>query len=91
MFVHSECLVVKGKNTQCAFFAGEVSSRRKRRTRVAVDSRAGLSDREKWHDACQFGRVVAASLAEPFEHGPRGFLRDADLRVKLDAADALAP
>lgn len=42
------------------------------------------------NDPGQFGRVVPAGLAEPLEHEPGGLLRDADLRVKLDAADALA-
>ena len=37
----------------------------------------------------QFGRVITASLAEPLQHEPSGLLSDADLRVKLDAADTL--
>lgn len=38
----------------------------------------------------QFGRIVTASLAQPLKHEPCGLLRDADLRMKLDAADAFA-
>jgi hypothetical protein len=37
----------------------------------------------------QDGRVIAASLAEPLEHEPRGFLGHADLRGQLEAADPL--
>lgn len=42
-----------------------------------------------FYNPSQFGRVVAAGFAKPLKHEPRGFLCHADLRVQLQAADAL--
>ncbi len=43
-----------------------------------------------FNDARQFGRIIATRFAQALQHEPSGFLRDADLRVKLDAGDTLA-
>ena len=42
------------------------------------------------NDAAQHARIVAARLAEPLDHEPRGFLGHADLLRQLKAADPLA-
>ncbi len=41
-------------------------------------------------DSLQFGEFATASLAEPVEHEPRGFLLDANLFGDLHGRDALA-